>query len=254
MTVLRKGALFLCVGVVFFYMMALRPLGQVMDAADWVQTPCTVEAIRLSEGTGDDGDNHEIDVAYRYEADGQTHRGDRYAFFMVASNVDGWMRREVAALATEPRTVCYVNPDNPAESVLRNGLTPSAWWALFPLPFIVIGAGGIIFALRQRGKNRRPVSSTLTTGPSVAAAPLTAPQEWLPEFRGPGDAMKLRSASTPARRALALLAVTLFWNGIVSIFVVSIIDEALDKGEIPWFPAAFISLFVVVGLVMRPIV
>lgn len=92
----------------------------------------------------------------------------------------------------------------------------------------------------------RPVSSTLRT-PQTSAAAMPS---WLPASRATGgEALKLRSTSTPGKRALGCLLVTLFWNGIVSIFIFGVVQDFLE-GDAPWFPALFISIFALVGLAM----
>jgi hypothetical protein len=85
--------------------------------------------------------------------------------------------------------------------------------ALIPLVFLVIGAGGIVWALRL-GRQASRMAGTMALGPS-AVSPFGVP---LPAS-GLGDpaSIELRPAATPLGKFIGIALVALFWNGIVSV-------------------------------------
>src|SRR5690606_8278032 len=136
-----------------------RPIGQIIAARDWHETPCTVRSSELAEQRGDDSTSYVIRITYDYLYDAQPYTGERYHFGDIASNTSPkWKRRVVADHPAGHRTVCYVNPGDPAEAVLHRGPTRELWWGLFPLPFLAVGIGGVFFG--HRLVETKPAGST----------------------------------------------------------------------------------------------
>src|SRR5918996_1100137 len=81
---------------------------------------------------------------------------------------------------------------------------------LFPLIFVAVGVGGILWALRAGKRAAQP------TVPPAAASPFGVPPPG-PEDSAPRE---LQPVMTPWGRFVGITLVALFWNGIVSVFVV----------------------------------
>ena len=93
--------------------------------ADWVETPCLiVSASLMPHNSGDRGsDVMLVSTSYRYEFDGVTYDDESFGMPQaVGSELDG--RIEVAEFlrsggADGTADRCYVDPDDPADSVFR---------------------------------------------------------------------------------------------------------------------------------------
>jgi hypothetical protein len=115
--------------------------------------------------------------------------------------------------------------------------------ALFPLVFAVIGAGGLWYATRVRGKSPKRI---LAFGPTARGAmQVTAdlPLPKLKTFTGRDLPVRLSLDHGAKGSVGVLLFINLFWNGIVGVFV----GVALFTDEFPWFIWFFLSPFILVG-------
>jgi hypothetical protein len=144
------GLLFLAVGGLFLYILAVRPLWKVSQAAAWVKTSCTVMSSELKEHRSTDSDSpgstYSIEIVYEYEFEGKTYQSGRYDFVSMASNTSMASRRAIIkAHPPGTETVCFVNPAQPSEAVLQRGWSSEMWWGLFPIPFVLIGLLGLFF-------------------------------------------------------------------------------------------------------------
>jgi hypothetical protein len=128
-------------------MLGVQPLWGVMQASDWVATPCTVIASDIKVNPSADGLTTGIAIVYAYEFQGKTHQSDRYDFVTVFSNTNDAMKWDVVR-ANPPgkQTVCFVNPANPVEAVLQRGWTAEMLWGLAPVPFVLLGVVGLLRA------------------------------------------------------------------------------------------------------------
>jgi hypothetical protein len=161
-----------------------------------------------------------------------------------------------------------VNPTAPSEAVFYRGYSSDMLWGLFGVPFFLVGVGGLYVSLKsviQGKKTRRPVTApgvtqwptfdairaptTLTTTqggvPLHSTPPAVSPS--LPVTLGSFGRVVLEPATTPLRRLLITLFVALFWNGIVSVFVILLINQ-WSRGKFEWFLALFLTPFVLIGL------
>jgi hypothetical protein len=142
------SSLFFLLGCVFLYVLTIRPLWNVARASEWVATPCTIVSSKLNVDTSADGSTYSVDVAYRYTYAGREYEGTRYDFVSISSNTSvAAKKRIVESHAPGTRATCYVNPDDPAESVINPGLRPEMWWGLFPIPFVLVGTCGLLFGV-----------------------------------------------------------------------------------------------------------
>ena len=139
-------------GLVTFFSSVLHPLAQLALSQWWAAVPCTILSSGLKwQDTG--GKRHTTAVAYSYEVGGKTYQGDRQQFGPAEWYKHGSREREAAVTARYPvgaGATCYVNPRNPADSVLERSVSAS-----LSLPgamgLLCAGVGGYGLLRRRRG-------------------------------------------------------------------------------------------------------
>jgi len=232
------GLLFAGVGGLVLFFLFVQPALGILAAQSWVATPCVVESSTVEESAGEDGSTYKVAVTYRYEFGGQTYRGERYSFSDVSSSGRAGKQRVVDALPPGAVATCYVNPAVPGEAVIERGWTNDLWFGLIPLLFFVVGLAIVTWGVLQ---------------PNAGRAKLTAvgvpARDWLPALRHEtrDDRVVLRPQQTPLFKLVFLLIFALFWNGIVSVFVIQIVRGHL-AGDPEWLPTIFMVPFVLAGL------
>jgi len=229
---------FLLVGLGAGYAFFARPLLRIAAAHAWVQADCEIVSSRVRTHPDSDGDTYSVDVVYRYTYQGRTYTANRHHFMTGSSSGRGAKEKIVAALPPGRRTVCFVDPDDPAGAVLERQVTGDLWFGLIPLVFAIVGAGGLIFVFRSKPET----SGAKGTPPAYSG---TAP----PPFTGRGSngPQLLKPAASRKGKLVVLILAALFWNGIVSVFLFNLFSE-WRHGVFSWFLALFLTPFVLVGL------
>jgi hypothetical protein len=231
---------------------------QFFSARTWVETPATVVWSRVRSHSDSDGTTYSADVFYRYEFNGREYRSNRRSFFSGSSSGHAGKQNTVDEHPPGKPIVCYANPRRPWEAVLERGL---GWWALFtlfPLPFLAVGFFGLRWLLRgggtpgkaaRGGKSARGAAARTADGTAAAFAGKAGAAPWstVAGGRPGGEARDLPPAPGRRARFFFMLAAALFWNGIVSVFLVNVVSE-WRGGSGPWFLTLFLVPFVVVGL------
>jgi hypothetical protein len=235
---------FLAIGCLFSYFVLWQPWSQWLSARFWEATPCRIESSQVVESSDSDGSTYKVDVTYSYEVEGAVIRGTRYDFLKMSSSGYDGKAAIVARYPPGTQATCWVNPKNRTESVLSRDFSLSYLVGLFPLIFVAVGAGGIVWALRQGWKNRKSAQ------PAGAFRAAEGPSPFGVEI--PADAMQprvLKPQASPMGKLLGLIFITLFWNGIVSVFVVIMIN-GWRSGHGEGCLTAFLVPFVLIGLLL----
>lgn len=234
--------IFFVAGSVMLFLMLIRPLYLVSTSGDWVETPCTIMSSKVGVHDGDDSTTYSIDIEYTYTVDGVAHTADRYSF-MGGFSSSGRAGKKVVVRQYPKGAVrkCFVDPDDPESAVLNRDLTGSMWWGLFPIPFFLIGACGLAWLTwkKLRGPSEPASKSEAVSHSAIATQAMNAPSR-----DGSVGAVTLKQKMSPGFKFLGILAVAVFWNGIVSVFGVQLIDD------FEWFLAIFLIPFVVIGVGM----
>jgi len=131
-----------------FSLFFLQPALKVMKARSWQSTPCTILSSQVRSHSDDDGTTYSVDVLYAYTFNDHEYKSNRYQFLGGSSGGYDAKERIVRHLPPLTRTVCYVNPEEPAEAVLNRDFGTDYLFGMVPLLFAAIGLGGMIFALR----------------------------------------------------------------------------------------------------------
>jgi hypothetical protein len=238
--VLRSvSVIFLITGLGVGYFLTFQPLWQIAQARGWDETPCTIRTSEVEVKRGDESNSYIIRIFYDYEYGGRPYEGGRYHFAISNTNTNAkWKRRVVKEHPPGRQTVCYVDPDDPGESVIERGWTREMWWGLFPLPFLAFGLGGLLFGhrLMTQQPGVGPEASATTQHAGTLSTSGIA--------RGP---LVLKPENSPAAAFGVALFACLFWNGITGIFVAQVVSSFLD-GDPEWFLAVFMTPFVLIGL------
>jgi hypothetical protein len=216
------GLLLMVGGGVGSWFLLVRPAARLLAARSWTEVACTVVSSRVRTHEGDDGDTYSVDILYEYRWQGRPYRSSRYRFLGGSSSGAAGKREVVARYPAGSRRSCWVDPDVPSRSVLDRDFHPIYLVGLAPLAVMI---GGVLM-LRYGARGARSGASRVPTAASASPT----------ERRG-----------APAVKALGVLAVALFWNGIVAVFLVQAIDS-WRRGHPDWFLSVFLIPFVLVGL------
>lgn len=251
--------IFFAVGFLGVWFMSLQPMAKVLDARNWIATPCTITMSQVVSTSGaKGGTTYRVDIHYSYDYQGQSHQGSRYKFVSGSTSGMAGKQQIVSQYPVGSQQTCYVNPNDPTESVINRGLTADVWFGMIPMVFCLIGLGGITYVIRRH--NRR-ASGVLTDSAidaqrahkllKVARSPArSAEMSWLPPLPTVTDGrVVLRAVISPVGKVVGLLIATLLWNGIVSVFVFQVV-KAFARGRPDWCMTLFIIPFVIVGVLI----
>jgi hypothetical protein len=259
---------FLVAGLGFTAVFAV-PAWRVVQARSWDPVPCEILESHVASHSGDDGTTYSVEIRYRYEVWGATYEGDRYTFLGGSSSGYEGKREVVERFPAGSEATCWVNPEDPADAVFERGFTWIYLVGLFPLIFVAVGGGGVLWAVRSWLKRRS--GRLAEAGPALDRAPHIAPQ-WLPEptsrpapetgWEEPasdrpsaaapaaGDApVVLESSVGPVGKFFGVLFIALFWNGITGVFVWQA-WKGWQAGQPDGCLTVFIIPFVLVGLAL----
>jgi len=130
------------------------PVDKFIDARNWEAIPCIITDSGVVWSTRSNRRLHIEKVRYTYQFGGATYSGERYKFLRFASGYS-----EIKALVDQyppgTKTTCYVNPKNPADSVIIRGFTPDMWILLFPLSLICFSVYIICLTIRAETRVSR---------------------------------------------------------------------------------------------------
>jgi hypothetical protein len=222
------GGVFILLGAALTWGFSIPMWKRAFGSAKWMPTPCVVVSSRVGTHTGKDSTTYSVDVLYRYTFAGREYRSERYDAVGGSSSGYSGKARIVARYPAGAQTTCYVNPENPSEALLKPGADAGVLFGLVPIVFLAAGLLIVFFG------GKKPAANRLPGAPAAGAQPAQGPLE-------------LKSSSSPAMRVLGAIFVTIFWNGIVSIFVSQAV-ESFREGSPEWFMALFLVPFVGVGL------
>jgi hypothetical protein len=125
-----------CIATWFF---SIKPILKTLDARDWPAVPCKIISAELKTHTDSDGTSYTFDIDYRYTYDGKTYKSDKYAFIPQAKGNRKSKLNVINQYKQTQNPLCYVNPENPSEAVLRRGFHKGLLFAIIPPVLALIG-------------------------------------------------------------------------------------------------------------------
>lgn len=224
-------SVFLIIGLSVFYSMGVLPAVKLFQSQKWHETPCKIISSSVGSHYDDDGTTYSIDILYSYDYNGRSFRSNTYSFMGGSSSGYSGKQEIVKNYPPGASALCYVSPENPEESVLIRNFTSDMLFGLIPLIFVLVGAVGLYFTLKKK------VISDEN--------PAEFDSRELSDYSG-GD-YELKPIAGPWGSFLGGLLFTLFWNGIVSIFVYIDIQGWM-KGRPEWVLTIILTPFVIIGL------
>lgn len=233
---------FLLIGLGTMYALLVKPLMYVQAARNWVETPCQIVSSELKVHRGEDT-TYSVEIVYTYKVNGKQYESSRYDFIGGSSSARAANQAIVNQYPAGAAAVCFVDPNDPAEAVINREFS---WMflalAIIPLVFTLVGGGGILTAcgVFKFGQRQPKATAWLPTPNQVTP---TAMSEQ-PAQAGP---VLLKPARSPWGSIVGVTLFSLFWNGIVSVFLWQVV-EGFRQGNPEWFLTIFMIPFVLVGL------
>jgi Protein of unknown function (DUF3592) len=238
---------FTLVGGILGYFFIGRPLQTYFAAKDWPETPCEIVRSSVVPHAGSKGSStYSIDITYRYEVRGRELQSSTYSITSLSGSSSAGRSSKEKVVARYPagmKTVCYVNPEDPTDTLLNRDLSPWLLLGLIPAIFLSVGLVGLGSMIRPALRRMRE-RSTMPILPGTSAIMPNAPI---------GQAMAgpvvLNPQHSPMAKFWAAVFFALFWNGITGVFVWIAVMSFID-GKPEWFLTVFITPFVLIGLVV----
>lgn len=183
------GSVFLLIGLLTLNPLLIRPFEKMRTAKTWSAIPATVISSKVKSHDSDDGTTYSVYIAYRYRIGDKEYLGDRYTFMSGSSS--GYEKKaEVVRHYPKGQTFdVYVNPVNPAESVVKRGISGESFLGLLPLVFVIIGATVMIAGFRVK-------KTVLDT-------------------RQMRERSVVLKSGSPVGRAVGVTSFAIVWNGVV---------------------------------------
>ena len=184
----------------------------------WLSVDGQLQNAGYESHSGDDSTTYEAYAQYSYEFEGQTHHNDRVGLSSGADNIGDYqtdMGNELRAKMSRGESVdVYVNPLNPADSILDRNLRWGllGFKSIFLFVFGGVGLGLIIVALKSSKEKD-------TSLPMYQDAPWLANDDW--------QTGEIRSSSKATMWAAWAFAGV--WNLISAPLAFMIYGEVLEK-------------------------
>lgn len=250
--------MFLVFGVAALVMLVLSMIvPEIRANSAFIQHTCKVVDKRIGESTDSEGGTTyrpEIRIEY-------TVRNERFQIWtyeITGTYSSGRKSKEeiLRQFAVGQEYPCWYDPDDPGKAVLVRGYSWAAYFfLLIPLVFIAIGGGGIHYFWTRRNLTPEQLALRRAGGKSGGCLSLrgveypTLPNSDLSD--NPGSTLRYRVpiSLAPGWKFAGYLALALFWNGIVSIFVYFAISS-YREGQPEKFLTCFLVPFVLIGLLV----
>lgn len=232
---------FAVVGAGILWFLLLRPVGKVAAARSWPPVPCTVIESRVDESHSDDGTTYRALVIASYPHGGAEYRAPYDFSGSVYSSGYNGKAEMVARYPVGLQTTCYVNPEDPTESVISRDLSGSYFFGLFGLLFFLPGVAGMVWVLGSLVGTKRAPPPAVRLDPG---APFGVVNPQGDDVSGP---VELKPKATPLGKLIGLIFASAFWNGITwTIIWFAVIQSQEREGCV----VAFLALFALIGLLL----
>ncbi len=234
---------FLLAGAGGLWSMTAVPLSNIIQSKIWVKTPAVIKTSEVIIHDEPECNTFSPRISFSYLFGGREHSSIQYNFNERTST----KYKSVQVVNKYPvglKTFCFVNPDSPGKAVLNRELFSELLWGLLPLTFFLIGGTlpvfAIIYHLNKKKMNSLICSNQLDESCTKYFSPIKIQQVNESEF-----------SLTPSFRRrmffLGILFFMLFWNGVITSFVVNEYYSYLLSGIPDWFAICFLCPFVIIG-------
>lgn len=238
----------------FFGLFALAGLGimfgliipswqKYFAAKSWIEVPAEVIWSKVASHSGD-STTYSCEIFYRYDFEGKEYNSDSASFFDGNSSGRAAKERKAKEHPKGSTLKVFVDPEKPWQVVRDRAMGAWAWFTLFPLPFIAVGCGGLIWIFKKRKSARTITGDVHVQRSATFINPVAEPS---PDLDPSGLGLRLAPGKGRLAKAGGLLFITLFWNGIVSVFLYHVVG-GWRTGHHSWLMTLFLVPFVLVGL------
>lgn len=172
--------LFLGIGLLF-EVLVVSTTAQELRVRWWPTAPCEILSSEIK--TLEDG-RYKLEVQYRYAAGGGERTGYRLAYRSAVRDTYSEAQEDALRHPAGSHGTCLVNPADPSFAVLE---APPVWIvliALFPLIFVAVGLGGLVFVWRRRKPKLRPNGTPVPKALTSAAGKKGVPRWAMGLFSG----------------------------------------------------------------------
>ncbi|MDF1851411.1 MAG: DUF3592 domain-containing protein [Verrucomicrobiales bacterium] len=145
------GSLLILVGSIFVsYLWGTYQRASIMDS--WVETPCEILSLEADDSQLNQRGmpKYILEVRYKFEFEGKSYIGDRIKRLPTEASDPRKLEDEIEKFSAGTKTVCFVNPENPSETVLKKDTKGGLYSIWFPCLFVIGGAGMIVSALFRK--------------------------------------------------------------------------------------------------------
>ena len=123
----------------------------------WAETPCEiiVSAIDDSDLTQHGAVKYTLEIRYRYTVDGEDYIGEKVNRNRPVASADPEKTGSVQErYPVGSKAVCFVDPANPEEAILKRDSKAALYSIWFPALFVVGGIGIAVAGFRRKGARR----------------------------------------------------------------------------------------------------
>lgn len=235
------GLVFLVVGCATFFALFVLPVWRTIIAREWHSTAAQIVSSEVGVHSSSDGTTYSIDITYRYTVDGKQYESKRYDCNAFTSS-SGRSGKEavVAQYPAGSSTFCYYDPSNPSMAVLNRDFSLATLVGLFPLIFVLVGAGAMYGGVRTlRPPRQRSMGFSRKDSIDEAAHhgsdmddpwPVYLPR---PRTRGNVGPLVLKPSSSRVAKFAVLLVIAMIFGGVSAILAVQAFDSHA-KGRPEW--------------------
>ena len=218
------GFPFFAAGCFVLWSLVISPIIDARASSNWVKTPCKIIKSEL-ETTYDEGATYKPIIHYTYEYDGKAYQSEKVDFSADGSSSDlKGENKYVNDFPLKSSRFCYVNPDKPEEAVLVKD------WGRGIFKWVAIPFGGV-FAF-------------IGFGLMLAGA-----SPWIFNRKKKAYSRNGEVTLKPTGQRLVNLGgalfICVFWNGIVSVFLVIWIGGLLTGSATGFFEKWGLGLFLI---------
>ncbi|MCB1086999.1 MAG: DUF3592 domain-containing protein [Verrucomicrobiae bacterium] len=153
------GLVFAGMGLLFSVFL-VRQLIADASTYQWTETLCQIQSVEIAVESQRD-DPFRLTARYTYQIEGTTHESDRVSLQEKWSDDYEKLALQQRDWLGKDGVVCYVNPANPAESILRREPLMNGLFILLPLVFVAVGVGIVWLGIHTlRAKKRASLAGS----------------------------------------------------------------------------------------------
>lgn len=246
-TFLFSGIFFLA-GCAILYAATLYPIAKYYESRNWQQTNAIITESKLDW----EDDSARIQIHYKYRISGTPYTGDRFGWDSSRKNFAIEEKRKTVRRYKKGKPITiWFDPENPSQSIINRDKTGISGMTLFfPVPFILIGICGLSYSFfggRAAARTQKLFEKLATEADSKGITSLANQLRHPPTAKDHSRKIVFSMAQSKIE-GLTLLFATIFWNGIVAVFLSLLVVFILSSDSTALFLGPFLIPFVLIGI------